>query len=123
MQSVQHGDQLQAEAVQAGEPVPSLQLRAARLLAGQGHVQEQRPAADTGSFRILGSRYIQGHPCRPLPDVLHAGVLREVQPAGVGAAQGVDSEEHHPVTLLLQITLVYSTDLCVANPILLFTLS
>ena len=54
MQGVQHGDQLQAEAVQAGEPVPSLQLRAARLLAGQGHVQEQRPAASyTGSLSII----------------------------------------------------------------------
>ena len=117
MQSVQHGDQLQAEAVQAGEPVPSLQLRAARLLARQGHVQEHRPAAGTGSLSILGSRYIQGHPCRPLPDVLHAGVLGEVQPAGVGAAQGVDGEEHHPVTVLLQITLVNSTGLSVVDPI------
>ena len=32
-------------------------------------------------------------------------MLGEVQPAGVGGAQGVDGEEHRPVTLLLQITL------------------
>ena len=34
-------------------------------------------------------------------------MLGEVEPAGVGGAQGVDGEEHRPVTLLLQITLLH----------------
>ena len=34
-------------------------------------------------------------------------MLGEVEPAGVGAAQGVDGEEHRPVTLLLQVTLLH----------------